>query len=338
MKHCKLIAIDLAKSVFQVCVFNELNEVESNKQYTRKKFEETMAQYHPTTIVMEACYSANYFGRLFESYGHEVKLIPAQHVKPFVMGNKNDANDAVAIGEAASRPTISFVKVKSLEQQDIQSLHRVRERRVKIRTGLNNQIRGLLSEYGLVASRGTKGLKTLIHEALESTKTTAMLREELASLYEEYCDLEERIKQTDRRLTTYANQDENCKRLMSIPGIGVINATAIFSAVGNARHFKSARDFAVWMGLTPRQHASGQRSMMGGITKRGDRYLRKQLVHGARAYQHRANGKNGLFDQWIKQVEARRGKHKACIALAHKLARVIWAVLTKEKSWEVKAA
>ena len=285
---------------------------------------------------MEACYSANYFGRLFERYGHEVKLIPAQHVKPFVMVNKNDANDAIAIGEASSRPNITFVKVKSINQQDVQSMHRIRDRRVKAKTGLSNQIRGLLSEYGIVTSRGSKGLKALIHEALDSPKTTIMFKEELASLFEEYCDVEERIKQTNNRLTAYANQEESCKRLMSIPGIGVINATAIFSAVGDARHFKTARDFGVWMGLTPKQHASGQKSVMSGITKRGDRYLRTQLIHGARAYLHRANGKNGKLDQWIKQIEARRGKHKACVALAHKMARIIWAVLTKQTSWEAQ--
>ena len=338
MQDCKLIAVDLAKNVFQVCVINSSNEIESNKPYKRKQFIEKIAQYKPTTIVMEACYSANYFSRLFEGYGHSIKLIPAQHVKPFVMGNKNDANDALAISEAANRPSVSFVKVKTLEQQDIQSIHRVRDRMLKQKTALTNQTRGLLSEYGIVGSKGTKGLIGLIHEAMESAKITPMFREELASLYEEYLDLTGRIKRIDGKLSNYANQDEQCQRLMSIPGIGVINATGIVSSVGDAKHFKTSRDFAVWLGLTPKQSSSGDRSTMGGITKRGDSYLRRQLIHGARAYQYRANGKNGRIDQWLKGVEERRGKHKACVALAHKLARIIWAILTKEKSWEIKAA
>ena len=338
MKHCKLIAVDLAKSVFQVCVIDEKNEVASNKKFSRAKFIEEIAQYQPTTIVMEACYSANYFGRLLESYGHTVKLIPAQHVKPFVMGNKNDANDALAISEASRRPSLTFVKVKTLQQQDIQSLHRIRDQIIKHRTALTNQMRGLLSEYGIVGGRGTSSFKALLSEALESNKVSPLFAEEVAISLQRFLDYNEEVKRIDAKLTAYANQDDNCQRLMTIPGIGVINATAIFSAVGDAKHFKTARDFGVWMGLTPRQFASGNKSVLGGITRRGDRYLRKQLVHGARAYQYSAKGKNGALDAWLKGVEDRRGKHKACVALAHKLARVIWAVLTKEKSWEVKAA
>ena len=336
MKHCKFIAIDLAKTVFQVCIFDENNEVKSNTQFKRKRFIEHLAQYQPTTVVMEACYSANYFGRLFESYGHTVKLIPAQPVKPFVRGNKNDANDAIAIAEAARRPNMRFVPIKTLEQQDLQCLHRIRERMISQRTGFSNQIRGLLSEYGLIGSPGFKGLKALLNEALESDKITTIFREEVASFLEEWMDLSERIKRVDNKIKAYADQQENCQRLMSIPGIGVINATAIFAAVGDARHFETARDFAVWMGLTPKQHASGLKSSMGGITKRGNRYLRKQLIHGARSYMHRAKGKNEALDKWVNDIVARRGKHKACVALAHKLARIIWAVLTKQKGWESK--
>ena len=338
MKHCKLIAVDLAKSVFQVCVINEKNEVASNKKFTRAKFIEHIAQYQPTTIVMEACYSANYFGRLFDGYGHTVKLIPAQHVKPFVMGNKNDANDALAISEASQRPNLAFVKVKTIEQQDIQSLHRIRDRVIKHRTALTNQMRGLLSEYGIVGGRGSSSFKVLLSEALESDKLSPLFAEEVAMTLQRFLDDNEEVKRIDAKLIAYANQNDHCKRLMTIPGIGVINATAIFSAVGDAKHFKTARDFGVWMGLTPRQYASGNKSVMGGITRRGDRYLRKQLVHGARAYQYSAKGKNGVLDSWLKGVEERRGKQRACVALAHKLARVIWAVLTKEKKWEAKMA
>lgn len=336
MQDCKLISVDLAKNVFQVCILNDEGSVILNKRFKRQKFIELIASYKPTKIAMESCYSANYFGRLFESYGHTVKLIPAQHVKAFVRGNKNDANDALAIAEASQRPNLRYVKIKTIEQQDIQSIHRIRDHKVSQRTALTNQVRGLLTEYGMVAPTGDKSFKSLIHNALESNQITPMFKEEVASLYEEWLDLQERIKRIENKLKAYAEQQGDCKRLMSIPGIGIINATALYSSIGDASQFATARDLAVWMGLTPKQHASGTKSSMGSITKRGNRYLRKQLIHGARAYAYRAKGKNGLFDQWIHQLTARVGKHKAYVAIAHKLARVIWAVLTKKESWQVQ--
>ena len=334
MTDHSLVSIDLAKNVFQVCRFSDDNKVLSNKRISRKKLSQEIAQLSPTTVVMEACYSAHYWGRVFEQYGHTVKLVPAQHVKPFVRGNKNDANDAVAIGEASLRPNMKFVRVKTVEQQDIQSLHKIRERFVSHRTRISNQTRGLLSEYGLVATPGFKALKGLIQKALESDALSALFKEEIASIYEELLDLGERLKRVNGKLKGLAEHYPPCRLLMTIPGVGVINATAIYAAIGDGKQFETARDFAVWMGLTPQQYASGTKSFTGKITKRGNRYLRKQLVHGARALMNRTKGKKDKLSVWTNDIKARRGVHKACVALAHKLARIIWAVLSKGEEYK----
>lgn len=336
MTDHNLVSIDLAKSVFQVCRFSNDLKILSNKKFSRNKLIQEIAQLTPSNIVMEACYSAHYWGRTFEQYGHTVKLIPAQHVKPFVRGNKNDANDAVAIGEASLRPGIKFVQIKTIEQQDIQSLHKIRERYVGHKTRIGNQTRGLLSEYGLVTTAGFKALRTLIHDALESDVLTLLFKEELASIYEELLDLDERLKRVNRKLKTIAEHNPLCRLQMSIPGIGMINATAIYAAIGDGKQFKTARDFAVWMGLTPQQFSSGTKSYTGKITKRGNRYLRKQLVHGARALMNRTKGKKDKLSVWVNDVKERRGVHKANVALAHKLARIVWAIMTSGKEFKMR--
>lgn len=333
MTDHNLVSIDLAKTVFQVCRFADDNKVLSNKKISRNKLNQEIAQLSPTIIAMEACYSAHYWGRTFEEYGHTVKLIPAQHVKPFVRGNKNDANDAVAIAEASLRPNMKYVPVKTVEQQDIQSLHKIRDRFVSHRTRISNQTRGLLSEYGLVTTLGFKALRLLIREALESNTLTISFKEELASIYEEFLDLTERLKRVNAKLKAMANHFPLCRLLLTIPGIGFINATALYAAIGDGRQFKTARDFAVWMGLTPQQYASGTKSFTGKITKRGNRYLRKQLVHGARALMYKTKGKGDKLSLWINEIRERRGAHKACVALAHKLARIIWAVLSTREEY-----
>ena len=338
MTDHSLVSIDLAKTVFQVCQFSDGNKILSNKKVSRKKLSQQIAQLLPTTIAMEACYSAHYWGRTFEQYGHTVKLVPAQHVKPFVRGSKNDANDAVAIGEASRRPNMKFVPVKTTEQQDIQSLHKIRDRFVGHRTRISNQTRGLLSEYGLVARPGFKALKALIQKALESDTLSGLFKEELASIYEEFMDLSERLERINNKLKVIADQHPLCRLLMTIPGIGFVNATALFAAIGDGRQFETARDFAVWMGLTPQQYSSGTKSFTGKITKRGNRYLRKQLVHGARALMYKTKGKDDKLSVWINDIRERRGAHKACVALAHKLARIIWAVLSKREGFKLHPA
>lgn len=331
MKHNKLIAIDLAKSVFQVCVLGKDNSIVSNRQLTRKGLQQFLAQQEVSTVVMEACYSSHYWGRFCQELGHEPKLIPAQHVKPFLRGNKNDANDALAIAEAAKRPGLRFVPIKSSQQQDLQSLHRIRQRLTDSRRNLSNQTRGLLSEYGIVLPKGYGPFKKGLVSVLDDSRLSDLLKEQLQSIYQEFGQLSTRLLALNKQISTMANQSSECRLLMSIPGIGPIISTAMVGSVDVKNHFQSAREFAVWLGLTPRQSGSGGRSVMLGITKRGDCYLRKQLIHGARAAMRTCRGRDDRFSQWVNSLIARRGLNKACVALAHKLARLSWILLQRNE-------
>jgi len=335
-KHT-LIAIDLAKAVFQVCALTSTSRIAFNKQLKRRDIAAFMAKQHPTVVVMEACYSSHYWARRFQAMGHTVKLIPAQHVTPFVRGHKSDRNDALAIAEAAQRPHLSTVPVKSIEQQDIQSLHRIRERYTARRTGLMNQTRGLLSEYGIVAPQGHQAFIHCLQSALEdgSDQLTSIITHELRYVIDEYQWLTERIRTIEKTFVHLTQTHPLVRILISIPGIGPINATAIYSAIGNGSQFSSARDFAVWLGLTPRQSSSGLSFKSAGITKRGDRYLRKQLVHGARALLHRCTKKTDALSRWATQLHARRGPQKAYVALAARLARIAWILLNKQETYRV---
>lgn len=336
MNQHNLIAIDLAKNVFQVCGMNARQKVTFNRQLRRTELATFMQNQPPLEVVMEACYSSHYWGRCFEAMGHTVKLLPAQHVAPFVRGNKSDHNDALAIAEAAHRPNIKPVAIKSVEQQDIQALHRLRERYVSQRTALINQTRGLLSEYGIIAPRGHKAFCVLLREISQpgARQLSARLKTQINQIANEYYGVTDRIKELADSLTAIAAANPLCERLMTIPGIGVINATAIVSAIGNGSQFANGREFAVWLGLTPRQSSSGTTSTSGGITKRGDRYLRKQLVHGARAVLSRSKQKTDPLSRWINQLVARRGVHKACVALAARLARIAWVVLQRQENYK----
>lgn len=335
MNNHSVIAIDLAKNVFQVCVVTADHKVLLNKQFNRASLSEFMIKQSPTTIAMEACYSSHYWGRLFQCHGHHVKLLPAQHVKPFVRGNKNDHNDALAIAEAAQRPNITPVPVKTIAQQDIQTLHRLRERYVRQRTGLTNQTRGLLSEYGIVFPQGFKSFKAMLTTLLDpqDCQLTPMIKQQIQCIADEFNSVCLRLNEINDSLARIAHDNPHCQRLMSIPGIGYINATGLYSAVGNGSQFKSAREFAVWLGLTPRQYASGNKQVMGGITKRGDRYLRKQLIHGARALMTRSKHRDDRLGVWMRDIVQRRGPNKACVALASKMARIGWILLNKQQMY-----
>jgi len=328
MTHSSLISVDLAKSVFQVCGLNH-HKVQFNKALRRSQLLAFFAQQEPTQVVMEACYSSHYWAREFSKLGHQVRLIPAQHVKPFVRGNKNDRNDALAIAEASLRPNIRCVPVKTIEQQDLQSLHRIREQKVSQRTRLINQTRGLLSEYGIIAPQGIKSFRALLSDdALASSHSlTPLLTDELRCIQQEYDWLTERITQLNKQLAQIASQHPIASRLISIPGIGCTIATALVSAIGNGHQFDKARQLSVWLGVTPSQHASGLQSRLGGITKRGNRYLRKQVIHGARAILARKNPKEDPMLLWAKNLAERKGTNKAAVALANRMMRVVWALL-----------
>ena len=336
-KH-SLIAIDLAKNVFQICIISSSNRVLMNKQFNRKTLSEFMVMQSPSIVAMEACYSSHYWARMFESFGHQVKLLPAQHVKPFVRGNKNDHNDALAIGEASQRPDIKPVPIKTLAQQDIQSLHRLRERCVSQRTSLTNQTRGLLSEYGIVFAQGFKAFKQTLAMLLDpkDTRLSVPLKEQMRYVLQEFHRMSERLLELNQSLSQIAKNNSHCQRLMSIPGIGYINATGLYSAIGNGSQFKNARELSVWLGITPKQFASGDKRVMGSITKRGNRYLRKQLIHGARAVMTQCKKRDDHLSKWINQLVIRRGPNKANVALANKMARLCWTLLQKNQMYHAQ--
>lgn len=336
MNNHSLIAIDLAKNVFQVCIINSNNRVLMNKPLNRAALSEFIVKQSPSIIAMEACYSSHYWGRLFESYGHQVKLLPAQHVKPFVRGNKNDHNDALAIAEAAQRPNIKPVPIKTIAQQDIQSLHRLRERCVSQRTSLTNQTRGLLSEYGIIFPQGFKAFKQTLAILLDpkDVQLTVSIKQQLRYVSDEFDRMCSRLNELNQSLAEIARDNPYCQQLMSIPGIGYINATGLYSAIGNGSQFKNSRELSVWLGITPKQFASGDKKVMAGITKRGNGYLRKQLIHGARAVMSRCKKRDDNLSHWLQSIINRRGPNKACVALANKMARLSWTLLQKNQMYK----
>lgn len=338
MNKVTLISIDLAKDVFQVAGFDKNMKVLSNKQLNRRALHAFIANSPSSEIVMEACYSSHYWARSFQQMGHRVRLLPAQHVAPFVRGNKSDRNDVIAIAEASRRPGIKDVPVKSLAQQDIQSLHRMRDLKVRRRTSMMNQARGLLSDYGIVCPKGHAGFKRLLAIVCDpqNAQISQLLKPQFESIRSEYQQLTQCIGNIERSLKQIAKEQPLCQLLLSIPGIGIINATALYSAIGNGSQFSSAREFAVWLGLTPRQSSSGMTFHSGGITKRGNGYLRKQLVHGARVLLNRKKDRTDKLSRWADQLQARRGKNKATVALAARLARLCWILLQKNEPYRAR--
>jgi transposase len=337
MNNIKRIAIDLAKNVFQVCAMNEKNKVLYNKKLSRNELFTLLSILPPVQVFMEACYSAHFWGRTCNDYGHSAFLIPAQHVKPFVRGNKNDANDALAIMEASSRPFIRFVPVKTTAQQEIMAMHRLRERWIKNRTSITNQARGLLSDFGVIFPKGFKGFREAVLQCQDNEIFTLNFRKLLLSMLEEFNQLSERIEQINEQLKQYTNENQNCKIVSSLPGIGFINSSAIVAQIDKGQAFDSPKKFSVWLGITPSQYASGEKSRDGSITKRGNRYLRKQLIHGARAAMRWARNRDDKLSRWINQIIQRIGVNKAAVAIANKLARLIWVLLQKQETFKAQA-
>lgn len=336
----KLISIDLAKNVFQVALLDQQNNLVSNKKITRNKLLHTLRQYQPTLVVMEACYSSNYWGRAIEKLGHTVKLIPARLAKAFLIGNKNDANDALAIAEAAQRPKIHFVGVKTIEQQDIQSLQRIRELLVKQRTANANQLRGLLAEYGIVMGKTKANLMSAVPLALEDAENelSTVARSFVQRLYLRQKQLEEEIKTITAQMVSCASQHEDYQLLSSIPGVGPIVASSIMGSINNVGEFKNGRQLSAWLGLTPSQYSSGDKNHLGKITKRGNQTLRKLLTQGAQAVINHCDKKDDPLSQWLQELKKRAHHCKVVVAFANKLARIIWAVLTKKTPYNVELA
>ncbi len=333
MSQSNLFTVDLAKNVFQIANLSDRRKVVFNKKFQRSEVIEFMAQQPPSQVVMEACYSSHYWARCFEQFGHTVRLLPAQHVTAFLRGNKSDANDAIAIAEASDRPNIIPVPIKTEAQQDIQCLHRMRSLCIKQRKALMSQSRGLLSEYGVIATLGHKAFRALITKVIDpdDSSLSPLLKEQFRIILEDHQRYTQRINSLEKQLALIAQENPICQLLLTIPGIGVINATAIYCAIGNGSQFANARDFAVWLGLTPKQRQSGNSFVSGSITKRGNCYLRTQLVHGARSMLCRCKDKTDRISLWGNQLVARRGFNKACVAMAARLARLSWVLIQKNE-------
>jgi transposase len=294
------------------------------------------ANLPPSLVGMESCASASYWARELQALGHAVKLIPPQYVKPYVRGNKNDYNDALAIAEAVVQPQMRFAAIKTVAQQDIQALHRLRERRIAERTALCNQVRGLLGEYGIVLPRGVVSLRRRLPELLEDAGNglSELFRRLLAQCDQQFGELDAHIDGYTRELKRQSRQSAACQRLETIPGYGPIVASVFYSVVGDGSAYRRGRDVSAAVGLVPRQHSSGGKENLLGISKRGDRYLRSLLIHGARSVVRQAAGKDDRLSRWINRVKAARGYNKAVVALANKLARIGWAVLAHNTTYQ----
>jgi transposase len=330
------LGIDLAKNVFCVHGCDANGKPVLRKQLLRRRLLSFVANLPRCLVAMEACASAHYWAREIEKLGHQVRLIAPRFVKPFVKANKNDASDAEAICEAASRPSMRFVAVKSTAQQDVQAVHRVRQQLIKTRTALVNQARGLLAEYGIVVAQGVSRLRRALPTILEDRDNglSGVMRELLAEIGERLRFIDDRLRKYDLTIQRLFRQDERCQRVAAVEGVGPLVATALVAAVGNATDFRSGRELAAYLGLVPRHRASGGRTVLLGISKRGDRYLRPLLVHGARSALHRIERHRGARAIWAARLKLRRGANVAAVALANKNARVLWALLSRGQSYQ----
>lgn len=331
----QLIGIDLAKNVFHLHGVDGNGREVFRKRVYRDELLESLRAVSPCKVVMEACGGANHWARSIENLGHTPQLIAPQYVKPFVQRNKTDWKDAEAICVAARQPHMRFVPRKSVEQQDVQNLHRVRQRLVTARTALVNEVRGLLHEYGITIPRGRRIFAKLLPELLLSCgeRLSSLTRETFYELLDEYRGLEERITALERKMKALCAAHPVCHRLTAIPGVGYITASAIVAAVGDVSVFKNGREFAAWLGLTPREYSTGGRQRLHGISKRGDVYIRTLLVHGARIALRYAPRHNNRQSRWALDLMQRKGTNRTVVAMANKNARVIWALMAKDDEY-----
>jgi transposase len=330
------IGIDLAKTVMQVHGIDERGKTALKKQFRRDQLLPFFANLTPCLIGMEACGSAHYWARKLEALGHTVKLMAPQFVKPYVKTNKNDAADAEAICEAVSRPNMRFVPTKNGEQQAVLSLHRARQGFVKARTAQANQIRGLLAEYGTVIPQGIGHIAKRLPEILEDGENDlpGVFRQLLQRLGDHLKELDRQVGELEVQIRLWHRECAASRTLAQIPGIGPITASALVATIGDAKSFENGRQLAAWLGLVPRQHSSGGKPTLLGISKRGDTYLRTLLIHGARAVIRVAERNAAAGDSWIKRLMGRRNPNIAAVALANKNARTVWALLAHDRNYE----
>jgi transposase len=338
-----IIGIDLAKNIFQVHAVDANGKKIFNKAIKRDQMAVFFANLPPALVGLEACGSAHYWARKLQSMGHTVRLMAPQFVKPYVKGNKHDAADAEAICEAVTRPTMRFVPIKNVEQQAVLSMHRVRQGFVRARTAQANQIRGLLAEFGLIVPQGVahivQRVPTLIEDA--SNELPGGFRLLVNRLIEHFKALQAQIQQLEAQILGWHRSSAASKRLEQIPGIGPITASALIASLGDAKNFKDGRQVAAWLGLVPKQHSSGGKQNLLGISKRGDTYLRTLLIQGARSVVYHADQiiqkSENATCQWVRAVVHRRNKNIAAVALANKNARICWALLAGDKDYEERS-
>jgi transposase len=330
------VGIDLAKNVFQVHGVDERGKAVLKKQLKRHQVLPFFGNLPPCLIGMEACGGAHFWGRRLQAQGHTVRLMAPQFVKPYVKGNKHDAADAEAICEAVSRQSMRFVPIKNLEQQAVLSLHRARQGFVKARTAQANQIRGLLAEYGLIVPQGIHHIARRVPEILEdaSNELPDTFRALLARLLEHLKDLDQKIKELELQITQWHRDNALSRKLAAVPGIGPITASALVATVGDAKNFSNGRQLAAWLGLVPKQSSSGGKTVLLGISKRGDAYLRTLLIHGARSVLWAAQHRKVSVDRWVQGLLERRNANVAAVAMANKTARIVWALLAKGRQYD----
>ncbi len=328
------VGIDLAKNVFQLHGVNEFGKPVIKKQIRRDQMAEFFVNLPACLTGMEACGSAHHWARKLVSFGHTVKLMAPQFVKPYVKTNKNDAADAEAICEAVARPNMRFVPIKNIEQQSVLALHRVRQGFVKARTAQANQIRGLLSEFGLIIPQGITHISTRVPELIEdaSNELPGSFRLLVQRLLDHLKELDRQVDKLEKQIVKWHRQSDASGKLEKIPGIGPITASALVASLGDAKNFDSGRQVAAWLGLVPKQHSSGGKQNLLGISKRGDTYLRTLLIHGARSVIYKAPQKPDACS-WINGVVNRRNKNVAAVALANKNARIVWALLAHDREF-----
>jgi transposase len=338
-----VLGIDLGKNICSLVGLNSSGQVVVRRRMRRDSVIKFASGLAPCVVAMEACCGAHHLGRILGGHGHQVRLMSPEYVRPYVKSQKNDDRDAEAIAEAATRPTMRFVELKSAEQLDMQSLHRVRDRLVGERTALINQLRAVLMERGITVPQGRRKLEQHVVTMLDSGEAQLSPRvlKLIGDMKSEWAALDQRIAAFDDEFAAQAKTNDVARRLASIPGIGVLNATALAAALGNAATFERGRDLAAWLGLVPRQLTTGGKPRLLGISKRGNKYLRKLLVHGARAALPSLSAGTTPLGKWLRGLQERAHKNTVIVALANKLARIIWAVLRHGGTYDaatVKAA
>lgn len=328
------VGIDLAKSVFQVHAVDQHGKVVLRKQLKRAQVAEFFVNLPICLIGMEACGSAHYWARKLQAMGHTVKLMAPQFVKPYVKTNKHDAADAEAICEAVRRPNMRFVPVKNIEQQAVLALHRVRQGWVKARTAQANQIRGLLSEFGLIVPQGIGYITSRVPAVLDEAKDELprAFQELMLRLLEHFRDLDRQVQEMEHQIQSWHRANALSRKLEQVPGIGPITASVLVASIGDAKNFANGRQLAAWLGLVPKQHSSGGKTNLQGVSKRGDTYLRTLLIHGARAVIRQIERKANV-QGWLGKLLGRRNKNIATVALANKNARIVWALLAHDRNF-----